>query len=241
MTRKVFIILLTLAAFTESRGQQLSFLFSAGMGGYSMKDMKNLNDDLQAHVPFATDVTSNFPMTFQFGGEVTIRVSHFYTLGVLYSFNSTGSRIASSDYSGYYHFDNVLTGHTIGLLTDFTVWEGKSFGINIQANIGAVITRIRMTEDLFVADTLVSSSEKYHSLSGFVEPRLVFSYRWKLLKAGAYCGYFYNPGAQIQDSGGTKMGVKTSWSGIRFGILIGIQIGKSPKRDPYLHPDQSDE
>lgn len=241
MARRVLIILLIAAAFTESRAQQFSFMFLAGMGGYSMTDMKSLNTDLQIHVPFSTEVTSNFPMTPQFGGQFTIRLTHLYTLGVLYSFNSTGSRIASSDYSGSYHFDNVLTGHTIGLITDFNIWEGKAFGINIQANIGGIITGIRMTEDLYVANTLVPSSEKYHSLSGFLEPRLVFTYRHKLLKAGAYCGYFYNPGAQIQDSGGNKMGVKTSWSGIRFGILIGIQMGKAPKRTTYFQPDQSNE
>jgi hypothetical protein len=241
MARKAFIILLILAAFSESRAQQLSFMFSAGMGGYSMKDMKTLNSDLQAHLPFPTQVTSNFPMTPLLGCQFTVRVSYMYTLGILYSFNSTGSRIASSDYSGSYHFDNVLSGHTLGLITDINIWEGKAFGINFQANLGAVITRIRMTEDLNMADTLVSTSEKYHSLSGFLEPRLMATYRWKFLKTGVYCGYFYNPGAEIQDSDGKKLGVKANWSGIRFGILIGIQKGEVSKPARYYRQDPDNE
>ena len=187
-----------------------------------MTDIKKLNSDLQETVPFPTKLTSSFPITFQFGGYFAARITDHFTLGLIYAYNSTGSRVASGDYSGTYYFDNILTGHSFGLLSGYRVYQHKSLRVDLQANLGVVITNMEMKEDLHVADTSISSSYQYSSTGFYAEPRCEASYSWKYLKAGLYLGYYLNAAGKLQTDEGQKTTTTTNWSGIRFGILIGI-------------------
>ena len=227
-----FLFLLAFA-FVQLKAQTVELMFTAGMGGYSMRDLKKMNTDMQSQIPFNTKLTNDFPMTMQYGGHFAVRLSHNYKIGVLYAFNSTGSRITSSDYSGSYYYDNIVTGHTIGMLNGFRLYDYKAFRVDFQANIGIVASILRLNEELTVADTTISTSAHYSAVGIFLEPRAEFSYRWKNLKTGVYLGYFVNPMGKITNSQGQKSTSTINWSGLRFGIEVGI--GQSdPKAKPNL-------
>ncbi|MCK9220797.1 MAG: hypothetical protein M0P47_12220 [Bacteroidales bacterium] len=222
MIRRLFVVLFVLVPFIEGLSQQVELMFTVGMASYSMRDLKNYNSGIQLNLPFNTQITSNFPTTPQIGGHFAVQISHFYKLGVLYAYSSTGSRITASDYSGYYHNDIALSGHTLGIINSFYMVGYKALRVDFQTNIGMVMTDIRMTEELHTADTTVSDIQKYSSLCFFVEPKVEATYQWKLLKTGLYVSYFVNPGGKIKDLEGWKTSSTTSWSGFRFGIEIGI-------------------
>jgi len=221
-TRFIIVVLLTIAVFLKLQAQQLEMMFSAGMASYTMRDLKKLNSEIQTGIPFETKLTSNFPMTFQIGGHFAVRLARSYKLGVLYSYNTTGSRIASSDYSGSYRFDNVLSGHTIGILNGFLLYDHKAFHVDIQANFGLVASILKMNEDLQLADTAISASMHYSAIGFFFEPLIEATYQWKYLNSGIFFGYFFNPGGKITTKTGEKSNSTISWSGFRFGIEIGI-------------------
>lgn len=214
--------MLTIAAFLQAQAQQVELMFSAGMASYSMRDLKKMNSDLQSQVPFETKITDNFPMTYQLGGQFAVQLRKLYKIGIKYAYNSTGSRIAASDYSGSYRFDNVLSGHTIGMINSFLLFEHKAFRVDIQTNIGLVVSILKMKEDLHVVDTTISTSAHYSSVGLFFEPLTEATYQWKSFKAGIFFGYFINPGGKITNEKGQKTTSTTSWSGFRFGIMIGI-------------------
>ncbi len=225
MTRSTFILIFAICAILQLQAQKVELVLTGGMAGYSMRDLKTLNSELQGQIPFNTVVTDDFPMTFQFGGHFAVVFSKNYKLGLLYAFNSTGSRIASGDYSGSYHFDNVVSGQTIGMLNGFRMYDYKAFRVDFQANIGLVYSNLKMNEELSVADTTISSSSKYTALGIFLEPRAEFSYQWKNLKGGIYIGYFVNPMGKIRNANGQQSTSTINWSGLRFGIEIGITGG----------------
>ncbi len=230
MARTTIMILLIMSVFSQANGQKVELIFTAGMASYSMRDLKTMNADLRDQLPFNSEVTDNFPMTLQFGGQFAVQMIKKYKLGVLYAFNSTGSRISSGDYSGSYLFDNVVNGHTIGILNGFLVYDHKAFRIDFLANIGMVISSLKMKEELTVADTTVSTSTHFRSAGIFLEPRAELSYQWKYLKAGFYLGYFINPMGRIRSEDGQELTSTINWSGLRFGIEIGFrQAPKSSK------------
>jgi hypothetical protein len=222
MPRYLLIVLLIFAACLQTQAQQVELMFSAGMASYSMRDLKKLNSSLQSQVPFETKVTDNFPMTLQLGGQFAVQLTKLYKMGIKYAYNSTGSRIAASDYSGSYRFDNVLSGHTIGMINSFLLFDHKAFRVDIQTNIGLVASILKMNEDLHVADTSISTSTHYSSVGLFFEPLTEATYQWKYFKAGIFIGYFINPGGRITNEKGQKTTSTTNWSGFRFGIVIGI-------------------
>lgn len=224
MGRRMISVLLLLALMVGAKAQQIDLLFTGGFAGSSMDDMKKLNSTVQQYLPFNTEMTSNFPTTPQFGGIFIVHFGKIYGLGFQYAFSSTGSRLAASDYSGSYHFDNVITGHSIGLVNNFRAFCYKNFGIDLQLNLGTVLSSIKLKEDYTISDTSMTTSAKYTSQGFYIEPRIMFDYGWKLLKTGIYLGYNYNPGGKLKDQAGNKSSQTTSWSGIRFGIILGLQI-----------------
>ncbi len=222
MNRNLLTVLLTIATCLQLQAQQVELMFSAGMGGYAMGDLKILNTNLQKQIPFTTKVTSNFPMTLQYGGYFAVHMSQIYKIGILYTYNTTGSRIAASDYSGSYHFDNVLAGHTIGMLNSFVIYKQQAFRVEIQMNLGVIVSTLKMNEEMHVADTTISTSVHYSAVGFFGEPLIEATYPWKFLKAGIFIGYLANPGGKIRNEQGDKSTSTINWSGIRFGIEIGI-------------------
>jgi hypothetical protein len=234
------VIILLLCASLQLPAQKVELMFTTGMATYSMRDLKKMNDDLQAQIPFSTSVTDNFPMTFQFGGHFAVQLSNNYKIGILYAYNSTGSRLTSSDYSGSYYFDNIVTGHTIGMLNGFRVYSHEAFRIDFQANIGVVASILKMNEALNVADTSMSASSHFTATGIFLEPRFEGSYQWKHLKVGAYLGYLVNPMGKITDDDGQKSSATINWSGLRFGIEIGITSGTvKPRKTPDVKTSDS--
>ncbi|MCX6277029.1 MAG: hypothetical protein NT004_02900 [Bacteroidetes bacterium] len=222
MVRRSLLIFIIVVSFLHLQAQRVELMFSAGLAGYSMGDLKKINADLQVQIPFRTQVTTNFPMTWQLGGHFAVQLSNKYKIGVLYAWNSTGSRIASSDYSGSYRFDNIVTGHTIGMLNGFRIYDYHSLRVDLEANIGLVASFLKLNEEMNVADTTFSSTTHYSAFGFFLEPRAVVSYQWKYLKAGFFIGYFVNSGGKIRNEDGEKSTTTINWSGLRFGIELGV-------------------
>ncbi len=213
-------ILLNCNSFLQA--QKAELMFYTGVASYSMHDLKELNSDLQSQLPFNSKVTSDFPVTWQLGGQFAVQVSKKYKIGILYAYNSTGSRITSSDYSGSYYYDNIVTGHSIGMLNGFPVYDHNAFKIAFNANIGMVLSILKLKEELNVSDTTISTAVQYSALGIFLEPRFEFSYQWKHLKGAILAGYFVNPMGRIQNNLGEKSTSTISWSGFRFGFVLGI-------------------
>ena len=220
--RLAFILFLILFICNTLHAQRIELMLTTGMAGYSMKDLKTMNTDVQKYLQFDTQVTDNFPMTIQVGGHFALIFSKNYKLGLLYAYNSTGSRVTASDYSGYYRFDNIVTGHTVGIMNGFLVYGYKAIRLDFQANGGFIASDIKMSETLTVADTTISSAPHYTAIGFFAEPRVELSCHWKNLKGGVYLGYFITPGGKIRNGSGQKSTYTVNWSGLRFGIEIGL-------------------
>jgi hypothetical protein len=202
--------------------QEFHFTLQTGMAWYSMKDLKKLNAECQALTPFETKLTSDFPVTIQWGAQAAVRLLPYYFLGIRYTFNSTGSRVTESDYSGSYYFDQVVNGHTAGMINRFRFFNFGTVQLNVETNFGLVYSILKLNENLAITDTLFTDSEKYTSISMFLEPRLHTSFEWKYLRAGIYFGYFIDPWSTVVNTDKHEFEEKVSWTGFRFGIEIGV-------------------
>jgi len=232
MTRLSLTTLFVFLSITHLVGQKAEFLFSTGMGFYSMGDLKALNQELQQQIPFETRIVTDFPPYFQFGGQVAFKVYPIYRIGLKYMFSTTGSRISSADYSGEYYFDNVINGHTIGLINSFRLYTFKTIELDFQVNLGVIFSTIKMEEFLNVFDTTVSGNSRFTSTGFFAEPVLQATYQWNVLKMGVFMGYLLNRGGKITTSDGAKTSSYADWSGFRFGIVFGLTTGKSAQSLP---------
>jgi hypothetical protein len=234
MIRSGLIAVFVFFSIVHLAGQEVDFLFSGGMGFYSMEDLKKINTEVQQQQPFETRIITDFPPWFNFGGQVTVRAFPIYRIGVKYVFSSTGSRISSADYSGEYYFDDVVNGHTLGLINSFRIFRYKDLELDIQINLGAIFSSIKTEESITVYDTTLTGKSRFNSTGFFAEPLLQGTYQWKVLKMGIFLGYLHNQGGRIKTQDGGKTSTYTNWSGFRFGVVFGFNIGKLPEKTPDI-------
>ncbi len=113
-------------------------------------------------------------------------------------------------------------GYTIGMVNGFLIKDWEVVQLNLETNAGVVSSLMKISENFQVYDTIAITTGSFHALGFFVEPRFEAAFQWKYLKTGVYLGYFINPWGHLKTEDDEKMETKVSWSGLRFGIEIGI-------------------
>ena len=92
----------------------------AGTGTYSMRDLKGLNRYIKNRLPFDTKIVADFPPFLNYSAILKFRIKNAY-LGIIQSYQTTGSRISGRDYSGEYAFDITLNAYSPGIYSEFKI------------------------------------------------------------------------------------------------------------------------
>ncbi len=235
MKKNVLITLLVLISLTRANSQEISFAFQSGVGAYSMKGLKNINNEIPKGLPFETKLVSDFPAYLYYRPSLIVRFDNF-AVGLVYSFQSTGSRISAKDYSGEYRFDMLVRSHTPGIYCEYKLSGEDSFDFNLYAIIGPSFSRLETKERFFVADTLLSNENyKFKAQNYFIEPGINILYPVNAFSFGMNLGYFIQFGDQAYYTGTDKRNVlydpkssapiKPDWNGIRVGLSVAYNFG----------------
>lgn len=233
----LLVILLVFAPGILIFSQRLVTGFSAGVGSYSMKDLKELNEAVKPD--FDCQLVSDFPPYLNYQLSLFLDEEE-YSFGLFYSFQSTGSRISARDYSGEYYFDMQVGSNNIGLYTSMNLPINHNFRLSIYAKPGIALSKLDISEYFKILDTiLVDEKARCRATSFYLEPGLDFS--WFFLTSvslGINAGYFLQMGGQDFHPDGDKesvivipntyQAIKPGWSGFRVGIslMYHIKLGK---------------
>lgn len=228
--RAILFTVIILSGINFIRSQELVLEYEQGLGSYTMADLKDLNDVVKEGIPLNIKLVNDFPMYWYFRPKAGIKISRFET-GIVYSFQSTGSRISAKDYSGEYHFDTRVRSHTPGMYVGYHPATIGRIGFKTQVTGGIILSKLEMNEFLEVyPETLIDESQKYDGQNYYVEPGLSIVYPLPKIQLALNLGYNFQFGDQAFYADKTKDYVlqnmntgdtyKPDWSGIRIGISI---------------------
>src|SRR4030042_3249631 len=113
MKYKFLTFLLIVIDFHFLNAQNINICFQAGYGFYDMSTFSEINKTVLKQLPFEANIVSNYP-AYRYYQPMIKTNKGLYDLGMLYLFQTTGSRISSKDYSGEYRFDAKINGHSLG-------------------------------------------------------------------------------------------------------------------------------
>lgn len=204
--------------------------YQIGFGTYSMNNLKDINDQVSESLPFDSKIVDNFPGYLYFRPSVTLEFAK-YSIGLICSFQSTGSRISSKDFSGEYRFDTKVKATSPGIYGDIKLLSQKKSRLCVYSIAGLIFSKLNIHETL----TLKSSHGENQSIdfkaqNYFLEPGIDYSYSIGSLSVGLNVGYFITIGSQGFYSGDNKKNslqnsknnqdVTPDWNGIRSGFSI---------------------
>jgi len=207
--------------------QNLKIGFEGGRGSYTMKEMKDVNNLMISEIPFDSKIVTDFPSNYYIQPSISLDYQKF-SLGIIYAYNSTGSRISSIDYSGEYRYDLQLSSNSPALQIEYYIYK-KKFEMSFYTNLGLVYTKLTMHELLTVYDTnLDNSKNEFLSINSNLEPGFHFSRNIGVCNIGINVGYsinYYKQGFYLKDNKKIPLmngndQVKPDWSGLRYGIFL---------------------
>lgn len=219
--KEKFIIAISfiLSSFIVS-SQKLVISFESGVGTYSMKNLKLVNNSASTAVPFETKLVDDFPPYFYFRPSVTLKFNS-HNIGLVYNMQSSGARITSKDYSGEYVLDMKVKSNSIGILNEFDTNKGKSI-LSFYTIAGMNFSEINLVENLTVFDQKAPSEEvNLPSNSYFIEAGIKPKFTFNKLALGLNLGYNY----QFKN----KKELTPEWNGVRVGLFINYIFGKREK------------
>lgn len=219
-----------LVSFVRANAQEFSFGFQTGIGTYTMDGLKSINGEIPQQLPFETKLIADFPPYFYYQPSVIIRFKDF-GLGLVYSFQSTGSRISARDFSGEYRFDMKVRSNAPGIYSELKLSAKDSFNFNLYLIIGTSFSNLETKEYFKVADTLLTNSGyKFKSQNYYVEPGIKFQIPVGAFGFAVNLGYLIQFGKQPFHTISNKQDIlynpeshsviKPEWNGMRLGISV---------------------
>ena len=202
----------------------------SGVGFYKMENMKALNTYMMKDLGFNTKLTDDFPAWVYFKGALLFGTAN-YMAGFALSRHSTGSRISAQDYSGCYHFDNIIIAWMPGIFIKVPLFNIGKVELEGQLEAGFIYSKLRSTEYLELFDTVyLDNTYNFKAMNQYVEPILKISYPVKSFKISyqiSYMSQFGKEGFKIDQQGnphvmnpGTNTALKPEWNGLRMNFSI---------------------
>jgi hypothetical protein len=230
MKRIIHIAFLVLMIFPKGNSQEISAGLQSGIGTYSMRDLKNINEIITMELPFDTKTVANFPPFLYYSAVIKKQISNV-NLGIVYSFQSTGSRISGKDYSGEYRFDMLINSSAPGIYNEFILASQGKSQISFSSIFGVIFSRLKINEFLTVLDENVTDNTyRYKAVNYYLEPGFSFAYPVKFMKIGINTGYLIqfrnNSFYSVENKNDILLNpqsgdlVRPGWTGIRAGLTV---------------------
>ena len=230
MKQLFFLIIILVLVFTTTAQESRPKLKLAAFGGfatYSFEKPEDINDEVINQLPFDVAVIDNFPSRFYFGGNVLIRLADWYSVGPAYEFHSTGSRVGAKDYSGSYHFDQILSTHQLGIENEVRISGKTKTAVFLNLSGGVNFSGWKMEEILTVGEDKQEDKSEYSAIKPFVYPSVKLTYPvYKEFLVFAKAGYLFDLGGKYHLSGNKdfQSTVKIPWSGFRVSLGLEFEI-----------------
>ena len=217
---------------------QASFTIGASYCTFRMTDLKGLNEELSKNYNVEGKVVSSFPPYIGYDATLSLQAKQ-HRIGFFWSYNSTGSRVSYSDYSGSSQYDQKLSSHQVGGYYGYAVpLKNELWKLIPSLRLGLIYTDYEIKSYLKIGDQ--SSSEKldFVSKSILVSPGLLLQrdfLPWLFLSADLrylidipqnlvwardHKTYLFNE---------QNTPLAAQWSGLRFVISVGVKLKESAK------------
>jgi hypothetical protein len=224
------LIVVQLLLFTAFRsgGQSPELGFQTGIGTYSMNDLKNFNVNNQGTLPFETEQVSDFPPYLYFRPSLLVRFSKF-SVGLMNTFQSTGSRLSAKDYSGEYRLDMKVKANAPGVFAEIDLFHVNKLKFRFSSIIGILFSNLEINEYFALGSTeYLNDTYKFKSNNYFYEPGIDINYPIGRFSIGTFFGYMIQFGDQafyMDDNKDNVLidntlnkAVGPGWNGLRAGI-----------------------
>jgi len=219
---------------------QIQVVPSISFNSFTMRHMKEIQQDAQSQIPIQTRAVDEFPPFWGFGIDVHTQDDWGgmnVKLGGILQYTSSGGSANVADFSGHLKFDQLVNRLAIGPSVRFLQKNDKKNKLGTELNLLVSFSNLKISSEqkLFDAPSQVQSV-KFNSISGQIQLSIVDRYELSSdffiqLKGGYELDVVSGKLLFKSDSDAwllTPQGeeARLDWSGLRFSIGIGYTFAR---------------
>jgi hypothetical protein len=211
--------------FCSIGAQELKLCFQTGYGLYNMESLKQITQKAFVRLPFEAKIISNYPPYHYYQPMIKLANKNF-EYGLIYLFQTTGSRISSKDYSGEYRFDSKINCNSPGIFLSGYAQINKNIKMGLFLQAGINFSTLKVNEFLQI-DTIIGNHDyEFNSHCFFIEPGINLSYSWIHICFEidfGYCKEFLRN--DFSESGESQNRILFKKDYLNFDMWDGMRIG----------------
>lgn len=234
LTRYLYLIALMSLLYRPGFSQGVELTFGVNRAGFKMDELKSFQESLRKSLPVPAKNGASYPSFWGYEGHLDINIKRFQ-VGAFYGFNSTGSKLSYSDYSGMLYYDQEIQFRHFGVGTHYNLSPDSKVQPAFVLEVGAGFTdfqfqrHIRIGEEPPVDEILDFKARSTTiapgiSLKYILANRLVFKGELKYL-FDFETDLTWTEDDEIHLIEGSDT-VGPDWSGIRLSLMAGIRFHK---------------
>jgi hypothetical protein len=221
--------------------QNYKLCFQTGYGFYNMSTFSQLTTQVQSGLPFESKIISKYPPYHYYQPMLKFSKNNF-DIGLVYLFQTTGSRISSADYSGEYTFDTKVNSHSPGIILGGILKDYNKIKLGFSMQTGLCFSTLKVNQYLRLDKIVDNADYKYTAKSIYFEPGIKCIYTLNNMGFEFNVGYFkevlrsdysYVGSESGNISVNKKLYDPDVWDGVRIGITFSYKLN-SNKPDKKL-------
>lgn len=239
--KRISLVVIFLVLLSLSTQAQVTLSGRFGYGFYSMKELSVFQ---QAHLESLTGipahVVSDFPPYINYKAFLSFEQSRRLSkLRFYYGYQTTGSRVSLTDYSGKLTLDLIVNEHSVGVEFDaFSRQVSKTIEIKGYLCFGANTTILKTKDHLEVGDYKEDANYIFYSHGLEIEPGIRAIYKYNKFGIGLSLGYLQDVNLNFYLKGDRKSYlssdgenfIQPNWAGLRTGVEFSVDISGSHKK-----------
>jgi hypothetical protein len=238
---KIFISITLFISLVGSVIAQVNVSGRIGCGFYSMKSLEKYQmERMHRMSEIPAQLVTDFPPYINYKAFISFpRHGKPAKLRYYYGFQTTGSRISLTDYSGKLTFDQTVNGHMLGIEIGVFSTEITKF-INLRGFFcfGATASILKMNDHLEIWEQEYNESFTFYSYGFDAEPGVLATYKYKKVTFGLSFGYLQDFATTFYLKGDKETKLiyngdqftHPDWAGLRTGLEVSFTLsGKSKK------------
>lgn len=233
---KLVPILFYLIAYT---GFTQSIYLSTGIGIYTMKDLKQVQQDVIGSVLVPAKIVDNFPPYLRLTGGVRLNGKRHF-VGFSITQFSTGGRVSYTDNSGYLLFDQRLRGWNINMEAGYTAYSNTRNKLLFTLGAGSEFTKLLQSSTFVVGSNQVVNENDFDATNWFLKPSVEWQFKLgKSLHSQISVGYQFTIQYEtLKLSKDNQLVLSSSkgpafadWSGLRFAAGLNYQFSSYKEKE----------
>ena len=226
----LFTVVLLFLLQSYSNSQDFEIGIWTGVGSYQMGDLKDIQNQLLDDVAInGLKATESFPIYFNMGFNYI-----FSNYELFFRYESTGARLAYSDYSGAFFYDQTARNYIIGgsARLYYKSKVQKQFAPFLLLKSGISITNVEFSQSITIDSETISDDISFAENSLFLEPGIGVRWKYKSILIDPILSIFvpvFREGLHLEGDEDAKLqnadgDVHANWLGFRAGINFSVSI-----------------